>query len=289
MKAVFSLTVLICPAAFLGGQTISPKLQFSNGQTLEITMNVKSKISQQAMGQAIDFNVEGQAIRSYTVTNTTDDNNTLRHKVKRIVYNFDGMGQKRNFDSDRPKDLEGQFGKPIKDLLDKTYDMVIDPAGTVLLVMPETFSPAESDPRMMIITNMLSDVLGAAQPPKKNEASFFKVLPEGEHGVGYQWTVTNENGGKSTTTYQISAITDSTVVIDFTGKSVTVNQSEMMGMQTSTTMNHTTSGQIILDRATGIIKKKTSTTNSTGTTEVMGSSLPVSSSVTTEITVKSLL
>jgi hypothetical protein len=56
-------------------------------------------------------------------------------------------------------------------------------------------------------------------------------------------------------------------------------------MQTTTTMNNKTTGQIILDKATGIIRQKKSTTESSGTTEAMGGTLPVTSTVTTVINV----
>src|SRR5882724_11006413 len=98
-------------------QKVTGKLKFVQGQVIEITLNVKTKIAQEAMGQAIDFNVDGLATHVYTVTNTTEDNSTLHHTMKRISYSFDGMGQKKTIDSDKPKDLEGQFGKPIKDML----------------------------------------------------------------------------------------------------------------------------------------------------------------------------
>ena len=51
-------------------------------------------------------------------------------------------------------------------------------------------------------------------------------------------------------------------------------------------MNNKTTGKIILDKATGIIRQKTSTTDSNGSTEAMGGTLPVTSKTTTVITVK---
>ena len=207
--------------------------------------------------------------------------------MKRISYTFDGMGQKRPFDSDKPKDMEGQFGKPIKELLDKTYDMVIDPTGKVMMVLPEKIETPGSDPRIMLIMNMLKDLVGTVLPPQKNEASFFKVLPDTAVGVGRSWIVSvNNESGKSITNYKVNSITDSTVVVDFTGTSTTTSKAEMMGMETTTTMNNKTTGKIILDKATGIIRQKTSTTDSNGSTEAMGGTLPVTSKITTVITVK---
>jgi hypothetical protein len=268
------------------GQKISGKLQFSPGETLQVVMETKSTIAQEAMGQVIDFNVNGVVTRQYTVTNATDDNSTLNHKVKRITFSFDGMGQKRNFDSDNPKDLNGQMGQPIKDLLDKNYNMIIDPSGNVLMAIPEKFESTNGDDRMMIITNMLKDVLGSVQPPKKGEASLFKVLPEKELEKGDSWNDTTVNeSGKGITTYTLSDITDSALVITFKGTSTSTSKAEFMGMQTSTNLNNTTTGKIIVDKNTFIIKEKTSVTDSKGTTEAMGGQVPVTSKITMTIKV----
>src|SRR5690349_13029697 len=114
------------------GQKASGKLKFQQGQNLEVNMDVKTSFAQQIMGQAIDFHVTGAAKHNYKVTNTTDDNSTLRHEMKRINFLFDGMGQKISFDSDIQKDRDGSIGKPMKELLEKKYDVIIDPNGKVL-------------------------------------------------------------------------------------------------------------------------------------------------------------
>ena len=267
-------------------QKVTGNLKFEQGQELSILMNVKTKVSQEAMGQAIDLNVDGTVAHSYKVTNTTEDNTTLNHKIQRITYTFDGMGRKQNFDSDKPKDMEGQLGKPMKELLDKTYNMIIDPSGLTMMTMPEKIELANTDPRMMLVMGLLKDIVMTVQPPQKNEASFFKILPDTAVGVGDSWSAASQNeSGNIKTSYTISDINDSTIVVKFTETSTSVTKAEMMGMETTSNLNNKTTGTIILDRITGIMKQKNSVTDSNGTTEVMGGSLPVTSKITTEIKV----
>lgn len=268
-------------------QKVTGKLRFEQGQILEISMKMKTTISQQAMGQAIDFNVDAAGDHSYKVTNTTEDNSTLNHSVQRITFAFDGMGQKRSFDSNEKKDITGEMGKPIKDMLDKKYDIIIDPTGKVLMAMPEKVKLSETDSRMAIITTMLKDVLDLVQPPQKGKASFFKVLPDTEAGIGDAWTTSYEtNGGKGEAAYAISDINDSTIVVDFAENSVTVTKAEMMGNETTTTLNNKSTGKIIIDRTTGIMREKIINTESNGNTEASFGTLPVTSKTTTIITVK---
>ena len=118
-------------------QKVQGKLKFGQGQNFVITVDLKNTIAQQAMGNAIDFTLNGNANHTYKVTNSTEDNTTLRHSMERLSFEFDGMGQKRSFDSNKPKDLDGQMGKPIKDLMSKTYDMLVDSYGNTLMCVPE--------------------------------------------------------------------------------------------------------------------------------------------------------
>lgn len=283
----FSLFTLIAVFSAMTclSQKISGNLTFQQGQILAITTEVKSTVSQEAMGQAIDFTADGTAMHSYKVTNATDDNNTLHHEVKRVTFNFDGMGQKRSFDSENKKDMDGQFGPIIKDILTKSFDLIIDTAGKVLLVKPEKSELSKADDRLAIVMNMLKDVTNVVYPPKKNEASFFKILPDKDVGLNESWTEAMEDStGKFNTVYTLSGITDSTLVVDLKGNSVTTTKAEMMGQQIITTMNNTFTGKIILDRITGIIREKTIATESNGTTEAMGGTLPVTSK--TNVTIR---
>jgi len=270
----------------VNSQKISGKLHFNQGQTLNITLDLKTNIVQQAMGQAIDFNVNATGEHFYTVTNTTEDNSTLNHKVKRVSFSFDGMGQKRNFDSNNEKDMNGMFGKPIRELLEKKYDIIVDSNGKTLMAIPEKIELTAGDSRMAIITTMLQDVFDLVQPPKKGISSFFKVLPEGGAAKGEAWTESYMNErGKFDAAYTISDINDSTIVVDFAANSVTVAKAEMMGSETTTTMNNKSTGKIIIDRLTGLIREKTISTESNGNTEASFGTLPVTSKTTVTIKV----
>ncbi len=283
---VFSILGLSYFSFGQSAQKVSGILKFDQGQSFEITLQLKSTIAQQAMGQAIDFNVDATGDHGYKITNSTEDNNTLHHEVKRIRFSFDGMGQKTKFDSNEEKDMNGMFGKPIKDVLDKKFDIIIDPNGTVLMVQPEKITIKETDSRMAIITTMLKDVLDIVQPPQKGKNSFFKVLPDKEVAKGDTWTESNQDaGGKYDAAYVVSEINDSTILVDYAANSITVTKAEMMGSPTTTTMNNKSTGKIILDRLTGIIKEKTISTESNGNTEASFGSLPVTSKTTTTIRV----
>lgn len=287
MKYIFFLSALLVITGSAFAQKTNSRLKFEQGQVIDILLEVKTTISQQAMGQAIDFNMAAAGGHSYKVTNTTEDNSTLHHQVELISFSFDGMGQKSNFDSKEEKDINGRFGKPIKELLEKKYDMVIDPNGKTLMAIPEKIELSAMDSRMAILTSLMKDVFDLVQPPRKGTASFFQVLPDSAKGIGDTWvtTYTNENG-KFDAAYKIADINDSTIVVDFATSSLTITKAEMMGNPTTTTMNNKSTGKIILDRNTGILKEKNESVDSNGNTETSFGTLPVTSKTTIKITTK---
>lgn len=270
----------------LAAQKITGRLRFEQNKTLTIKMDMKTTIAQQAGGQAIDFTVTGSAIHSFKATNTTDDNTTLHHELQRIAFDFDGMGQKVSYDPDNKK-KHGMFGQQFNELLEKKYDVIIDPAGKTLRAIPEKIELTKQDERMVIITNMLKDLTGVVYPPAKGSASFFSVLPGYEVGIGDSWTETlNTDSVKSTTVSTLSSLTDSTVIVSFKTNATVDMRSQMMGMEAATHLTNVITGTITLDRQTGIIREKTSVTDSHGSTEVMGTTLPLTGKTTITIRVE---
>lgn len=289
MKILLTATAFLFSSFISFSQKINGRLNFETGQIVNISVQMKSFITQHTGGQAIDFNIDAIGEHAFKVTNATADNNTLHHQFQRISFKFDGWGRKMNFDSKNEIDLNGIFGKPIKEMLEKSYDMIVDSNGKVMMVLPEKIQLTENDSRMAIINNLLKDIFGLVQPPQKGKASFFNVLPATEAGKGDAWTITQEiNGGTEEAAYAITDINDSTIVVGFAKNSSMVTKAEMMGSETTTTMSNKSTGKIILDRITGLIKEKTESIESNGNTVSSFGTLPVNSKTSITISVTPL-
>ena len=105
--------------------------------------------------------------------------------------------------------------------------------------------------------------------------------------VGDRWTESvNTEHEKSDTEYTLTSITDTTLLVDFQAKATTTSRSQLMGTPISSIMNSTVMGKIIIDRKTGIIREKISNIESTGTTEAMGATTPISAVTIIAITTK---
>lgn len=285
-KSLLSLSFLLASVSSVFAQKVTGDLQFEQHQTWLIHTDVKHTLSQQANDQRIDFDVDGSADHYFRVTNVSEGNVTLRHSVSRFRFSFDGMGARREFDSDSKKDMEATFGKPVREMLEKKYDMVIDREGRALSCKPDKIELPASNDQLSFITGMLSDLTSIFYPPAKGTASFFQVLPKQEVGVGDTWSdsISNETE-KSVTDYTLVAINDTTILVDYKTQATLVIKSEMRGMQVTSNLKSVATGKITLDKVSKLVRLKTSEIDAEGTAEIMGTSTPVKSKTILAITV----
>lgn len=275
---LFFSAISLLIAASITAQTVTGALGFTQGQTLAVSVELKNTMAQQAMGQSIDFSASGLARHQFIVSNQTADNTTLHHTVLGIRFSFDGMGAKKSFDSDKSSDLQSAFGKPIREWLKQSYHLIIDTVGKTMMVQPSTMPVPEQDDQFKFITGLLGDLMGVAYPPAKNEPSLFAVLPAGNIAIGDTWNHTGSNKEEQwSIDYTLTAITDTAIVVSLKGISSRQQQADMRGMTVTTTVKSLSTGSILLDPATRLLRQKKIHIESSGTAEMMGNSTPVSS------------
>ncbi len=135
-----------------------------------------------------------------------------------------------------------------------------------------------------VVMERLRELMSVAYLPSGGEVNIFHVMPDREVGLGDSWTeVSDTESGAATTVSTLSAITDSTLLIDFKTTVSYRLQSEVNGVAVSTNLTGVTTGQIVVDRATGLLRRKQMKVETNGSSEVMGTKLPISEK--TEITV----
>lgn len=258
-------------------QTAGTGLNIQKGQEILIRMEFTNNRIQTAGAQVINFRLNGFAVHKYTVTDIGNNNIKLHHEIQQTGFSFDGMGQKKSFDSGNEEDQKGPFAPYFKEILSRNFDITIDSSGRTIVATPEKTELSKPDDKLVTITDMLKPIIDLVYPPAKGSASFFHVLPGGSKSVGSTWTETTDTESeKSTTGYTVSSITDSTITVDFKTTATCNSKTEMMGRLTRTIVNNASTGNIIVDRKTGLLKEKTATTDSNGTTEAMGGTVPIS-------------
>lgn len=271
---VFAFTALAVSA-----QTGANKLVFQKGQTVEVTTNVNIAL-QSPMGEMPMTMV---SVDHYLVNDVSPNAIQLSRLPKKLTGSYTLMGQEGKIDSDDPKTLENPMMQPLKELL-KKQEFTIDDYGTVLAMKGEAKkSEAESGMGGMMMPG-LGDLMPAAGQP-----SVFKVLPAKQINKGDAWTDSSATpSGNSSTTYTVKDIVDNDIQLAFTGESSSKGTQSMMGQSVDMATSNKTEGAVVVDKATGLLKQRTSTTSNDSVMNLMGNEMKMTSKVMAVTTVKTL-
>lgn len=262
-NAILSLWILVSVVSF--GQQAGNKLSFTKGQSLEVVTNMN--ISAESMMGPTSGTISMSD--TYSVNDASANSFTLTKVPKQIKMDFTIGSQQVKLDSDKPDEMNPMLAQPIKDIMSQKPEFTIDANGKIVAVKKDETKKEESGATGMM-GMMLPGMDFAAAVPKAGNPSFFQVLPAREISVGDTWTDSlSYEGNKNVIVYKVKDINDKEIVLDFTGNGTTVTAKEAMGMKVNVNATTRATGNILIDKATGIIKQKTST-NTTETAMNLG-------------------
>ncbi|MEP6596787.1 MAG: DUF6263 family protein, partial [Ginsengibacter sp.] len=93
---------------------------------------------------------------------------------------------------------------------------------------------------------------------------------------------------KLNTIYTIKELKGNDAIISIKGTVQVSQKTEAQGMEFASNSTGGFTGELITDIKTGIVKQRNTTVETTGTVDVMGQQIPMTTKATTEITVKSM-
>jgi len=270
-------------------QKVNGQLAFPKGQKLELITETKKTSTMEMMGQSMESTVNSTMTEVYDIEDAGANGATIEHKVKRLVFTANGMGNSQSFDSEKEEDRKGEMGKMLEKGLKNKYKMTIDASGKIVTVKVDDDNPnatknGESDAMAGLVSSQLGLNLGL---PKPGDVSIFKILPNREVAQGDTWTDTSSsNGQKRTTVYKVNSITASDVILDYT-EDININTTQqIMGQDASIKADDKVTGQVTLDKNTRLLKRKTATIDTKATMEAQGMSIPSTGKTTITVTLK---
>jgi hypothetical protein len=291
MKKVFITSILMASLTAFA-QKAPTTLNFPKGQKLEMVTEVKKTTTMDLMGQSMETNGNATITQLFDVENVTDEGAVIEHKIKRLMFaSSGGMGGDQTFDSEKEGDRNGQLGKILEKTIKNKFKMTIDQKGKVVAVKADDDNPnAKKDEQAEAIASMISSQMGfSVGVPKVGANSQFKVLPDRQVKINDTWKdSSNLDGIKTITRYTVKSISEREVVLDFNEEVNVKSTQNIMGNEATIIANDTSTGQITIDANTGLLKQKTSTSDSKGSIEAQGMSIPMNSKTTTTIRVTQL-
>lgn len=286
MKKIFLLAAVALSVSGYSQQQVSNKLKFKKGQKLEMVTKATSTVTMEMMGQSMDTKIDATITRSFDVEDVSANGSLIEHKMKRMQMNFESpMAGSQAFDSENEKDMAGEGGKALEKALKNKYTLTVDETGKIKEVKPDAENPNKPG---VEDNDMMSDAIGQVGEgmglPKAGDKFEFRILPEKAVAKGETWKDSSANG---LAVYTLTDITEDHYIVDYVENNSIERTTENQGMEIKISSKEETNGKIIVDRATGIMKEKTSTTTSEGVMEMMGQSMPLSTKVQRTVTITS--
>ncbi len=258
----------------------SNKLKLSNGQKIIVESTTHIEAS---FGMGMELNSNSTAVNSLQVKNITDKNSTVSNTLTRLKVDMNMMGQPNNYDSENKEGNNSDMAKIFDERLNKTVDVDID-NNTGLAVEQkkivkakdtEAANPADDLLKMFSNTSDEAMVSGA-----------FEIIPAGK-SIGDKWDdTTNSKDMKIIRTYTLKSISGNEAVIQLDVLTKAVNMLNFQEMEFEIKSETKTTGEIITDVSTGLVKKRTSNSDITGSLQMMGQDMPISAKTTSTIIYK---
>lgn len=261
-------------------------LTFPKGQKLEMTAQTKAVITQEVMGQPMDMNVNSTIVRSFDIEDVNNGTARIEHKIKRLQFDFDAMGQAQTFDSDKAEDMKSEIGRSLEKSIKNKYSMTVDPTGTIVSIKADDDNPNPKTKSEDMVANMMGQFAEGLEIPKKGDIVSLKINTSGNLAKGISWVDSLSGEEKGTVKYTVADVTASEVMIDYVSEGTTKKKQEVGGgMEMDVNLKNKTTGTITIDKKSGLLKKRTVDSEGSGTMEVMGQSIPMKSKITGTINV----
>lgn len=272
-QLLFSLAILI------SFNTKAQQVKLNKGQKIIITSTVSQDIDM-GVGQMKNST---SSTSSLEVKNTDAANFDVVYKLEKIKLSVDGMGQQQSYDSEKPEDKDSELGKSIADKLGQEVKLKLNKS-TGKAVAEKNNAADEQKEDADNPLGGLAEMFGASETESAVAESAVFVIPAGKK-VGDSWSdsVNVKESMKGIKNYTIKSINGDEATVSLFSKLEGTNKVELQGMELDINLSAKTEGELLVNTKTSLLKKSSRVADITGTMDVMGQSMPLTSKMT-EIT-----
>ncbi len=273
MKQILLLLLVL---GNLAGQ--GQRINLTKGQL--ITISITSTQDMEMTGMQIKNNSTSTSLLQ--INDAVKENFTASYKLNKLNLNMEMMGQQQSFDSDNPADKESEIGKSFAGKIGKAVPVLIDKnTGAVTVKDPEADTSTKD--RQENPLEGIMESFGAAGDDATAGTAFF-VIPKDKKN-GDSWTDSSSNNKmKEVKTYTLKSIEAGIATVQLFSTMQGSSSMETQGMQMDMSLSAKTEGEILVDSKTSLVKKRSSVMDLTGTLDMMGQSVPITSKAIVNIT-----
>lgn len=271
----------------LAAQTYTPAVKLEAGKQYTVTTITKSNMTQEAMGQTMEIPIDATNKATLTIKAASNKGYESTYITDRVQFAANMMGQDMNYDSDKKDDKDGPMGKTMNKLVGKETSFVVNGAGNIIKETIVKQTQEKSDEEGL---DMMTGMMGIGMSEASTCPVFNLFVNNTELKIGDSFvdssTVNDKDGStKTSTTYILKEIKDGKSIFTLNGQVAISKKMEMQGMEMTTTTASKSTGDMIVDVATGLLVSKSIITETTGNVDVQGMSIPITGKTTSIITV----
>lgn len=274
MKRIYVSLICLTASAVAFAQPTA-KINLANGQKIvvESTTDIQASLT---MG--MELTSTSTSVNALEVKNIAPNNYIISNTLTKLKMNTNMMGQANNYDSENKSGNNEEMSKVFDDKLNKPVDITIDNKTGLAVAEKKKQSQADVDE-----TNATADIMKIFSDNASDDAivsGAFEMVPKGK-AVGDSWSDTAKTKDmKTIRTYTLKSISGNEAVLQANVVSTAVNKLNFQEMEFEVKSETKTNGEIITDISSGLVKKRTSVADITGSIQMMGQDMPISAKAT---------
>ena len=287
MKKFFISSLALTLTLGLAAQSYTPAVKLEAGKQYTVTTITKSNMTQEAMGQTMEIPIDATNKATLTIKELSNKGYESTYITDRVQFAANMMGQDMNYDSDKKDDKDGPMGKTMNKLVGKETSFVVNGAGNIIkeTIVKQTQEKSDEEG-----PDMMTGMMGIGMSEASTCPVFNLFVNNTELKIGDSFvdssTVNDKDGStKTSTTYILKEIKNGKSIFTLNGQVAISKKMEMQGMEMTTTTASKSTGDMIVDVATGLLVSKSIATETTGNVDVQGMSIPITGKTTSIITV----
>ncbi len=243
-------------------------IQLQKGQQINV---VVTTVSDTDMGMGMQLKNNSENTNLLTVTGETDKEYILTNKLTKLKVGFEGMGQSHEYDSEKESDQKSEMGQSLTKAIGKSINVHINKYNGVSVSDKVDPGPEKAE------ANPMESMMSAFGGDEPAVAGAFLIIPQGKK-AGDSWIeVDSTKDKKGTKTYTLKSVSGNVAQVTFTSEQAANTNIDANGNNLSVQMNIKSTGDLLADVATGLVSKRNSVFDISGTMEIQGQTLPITS------------
>ncbi|MBS1753490.1 MAG: hypothetical protein JST34_05520 [Bacteroidetes bacterium] len=277
MKKIISFTASLVIAQLMMAQTNTNAILLLKGQKISVNNDVTIDAD---LGMGMQLNSVTASINSLQVKDSDTNNYTISNTLTKLKINMNMMGQNNTYDSDNKDGNNADMAKIFDDKMNKVNDVMIDKT-TGAVITPKQAVIKDSDEDANNISENMMKMFSNTSDVAVVEGAF-EILPTGKK-TGDSWADTSKTADtKTIRTYTLQSVTGNEAVMNIETTVKATNKLDFQGMEFEINTDTKTTGQVLFDISTGLVKKRDTVSDITGSFQMMGQDMPITAKTTTK-------